>query len=424
MSSAGTLAASLVGCLAVAQEAPLSPSTPAATAPQQATTSPNGATQPPPSATSSRGVPPLAIHSPAPSTAAIHEALDRSIAWLLAAQKANGSFGGPGNTLCSDVWANVEAHRSWTVATTGLAVMALLRHGGETEAARAAVSKAVDYLIAEHDLRRCDDWDIDNVWGLLYGLEGLANALPHAWFRDDPRRAAMKSAAATLVQKIGAYQSPNGGWGYYADQIDAWRPQWATSFTTAAMVVAMADARAATIDVSDPVFDAAVRALTRCRLQNGAFTYDVMALPRPDGPEGINDPRGSLCRIPACEYALALGGRPANAATLAQGYDLFFHHHAYLDCARMRPTPHEALHFNSGYFYFFGHYYAGELLGRLPAADRRDAAGKLAFEIVKTQERDGSCWDYSFSDYTRAYATAFAAMALGRVIEVLEPTKG
>jgi hypothetical protein len=70
----------------------------------------------------------------------------------------------------------------------------------------------------------------------------------------------MTAACNKLLQRIAAYQSPTGGWAYYADQIDAWRPQWSTSFTTAAMIDALVDARAAGFSFEAKRFDAAVRA--------------------------------------------------------------------------------------------------------------------------------------------------------------------
>jgi hypothetical protein len=370
-----------------------------------------------------RGVPPLALGSSLPSREEIGAALDRAVGWLLERQYADGSFGGVRNMTYTDFWANVEAHRSWTVATTGLVVMALLRHGGDGERARGAIERGADYLVRHHDLRRCDDWDIDNVWGLLYGLQGLSCALAHPSFAASPRRPAMEAAARRMLERVGYYQSPLGGWGYYADQIDAWRPNWATSFTTAAMIDALCDARVAGLPVDVGSFEKAVRAVARCRLPSGAFTYDVTALPEPGSLEGINDVRGSLSRIQACHHALLRGGQPPRAQELSRGLDRLFRHHMYLDCARMRPIPHEAYHRNAGYFYLFGHFYAGELLPELPPAERRVAAGRLAFEVMKTQERSGAFWDYWMSDYTRPSGTAFAAMALGRALPEVEPSR-
>jgi hypothetical protein len=368
------------------------------------------------------GVPRLAQNSPPPSAEDVRAALKRAIGFLLGAQNADGSFGGLRNMAYTDFWPNVEAERSWTVGSSSLCAMALMREGpraGDGERAKAAVERAVAYVVANHDLRRCDDWDIDDVWGLLYGTELLSNALVHPWFAEAEERAAITAAAQRMLERIAYYQSPTGGWGYYADQIDGWRPQWSTSFTTAAMVGALCDARSAGLTVDAKRLEAAVRAVARCRLPNGAFTYDVMALPEPGSLESINDLRGSLSRIQVCNLALVRGGRSPGQATLARGVDEFFRHHMYLDCARMRPIPHEAYHKNAGYFYLFGHFYLGELLSELPPAARRDAAGKLAFEVIKTQEKSGASWDFWMSDHARCYGTAFAAMALGRALTAL-----
>ncbi|MBL8841487.1 MAG: terpene cyclase/mutase family protein [Planctomycetes bacterium] len=371
-----------------------------------------------------RRVPPLAIQSALPDAEAVATALARAIDFLRGAQKESGAFGGSGNMFHHETWANAEAHRSWTVATSGLCLIALLRHGGASPATRTQAERAVDFIVANHDLRRCDDWDTDHVWGLLYATHALAEAALHPWFATGERRAALDAALSKLLARIAAYQSPDGGFAYYAEKEHAWRPEWSTSFTTAAMVVAIDAARAAGHRFDDHAFAGALRAVARCRLPSGAFTYDVMALPEPGDLEGIDDPRGSLCRIPVCELALARGGRPASEAVVARGIDLFFRHHAYLDVARMRPLPHEAYHANSGYFYFFGHAYLGELLPALPPALRRDTAAKLAFEVIKTQEPDGACWDYYFSDYAKPYGTAFAAIALGRAHAALAEPVG
>jgi len=369
------------------------------------------------------GIPRLSSRSPRPERDEVAAALARAVSYLREAQNGDGSWGGVRNMTYTDHWPNVEAHRSWTVATTGLAVMALLRHGGDDDGARAAVARGVAHLVAHHDLRRCDDWDIDHVWGLLYGLQGLSHALAHPAHAQAAERPARVAAATRMVERIADCQSPNGGWAYYADPIAAWRPEWATSFTTAAMIEALCDAREVGIGIEPRRLEAALRAVARCRLPGGAFTYDVMALTEPGSLESINDVRGSLARIQVCHLALRRGTRPPDQAELARGLDLFFRHHIYLDCARMRPIPHEAYHANAGYFYLFGHFYAGELLPALAPAARRDAAGRLAFEVMKTQERSGASWDYWMSEYTRSYGTAFAAMALGRALEALEPPR-
>ena len=79
-----------------------------------------------------------------------------------------------------------------------------------------------------------------------------------------------------------------------------------------------------------------------------------------------------------------------------------------------RPIPHEAYYYNSGYFYLFGHYYTALVIERLPPAEQPVWWRKLQREIVKTQQKDGSMWDYDMHRYDRPYGVAFGLMALGR----------
>jgi hypothetical protein len=50
--------------------------------------------------------------------------------------------------------------------------MTLLRHAEDDVRGRTAVASGIDYIVKNHDLRRCDDWDIDDVWGCSTGCRG------------------------------------------------------------------------------------------------------------------------------------------------------------------------------------------------------------------------------------------------------------
>ena len=67
---------------------------------------------------------------------------------------------------------------------------------------------------------------------------------------------------------------------------------------------------------------------------------------------------------------------------LLEGLDEFFEHHRFLDVARKKPYPHEAYYANSGYFYFFGHYYAARILELLPVAEKVRYQARLAREVA------------------------------------------
>ena len=347
-----------------------------------------------------------------PATATADQIVRKGVAYLLGAQNADGSWGGVRNKMNTDNFANAETHTAWSVGATGLVIDALTSVGGDD--ARRAAKKGVARLAkTAADLKRCADWDIDNVWGYIFGLQGIARALRDPTLLAGAEREAAVAAGRLYVKGLGDYQSPNGGWGYYADADAAWRPEWATSFTTAAAIVALLDARAAGFVVPARVFDPAVKAVDRARLPDFAYTYDIMPLPsRRGGLESINHPRGSLGRTQACGFARFAAGRDVPETERRAGVDRFFAEHKFLDCALRKPIPHESWHANAAYFYLFGHYYASKMIGTLPVAEQAGYYARLVPEIAKTQEPDGGMWDFYISNHTKPYGTAFGILTL------------
>lgn len=349
--------------------------------------------------------------------AAGRASLDRGVKHLLQSQNKDGSWGGPRRKTMTDTFANAETHEAWTVGTTGLAIDALLTAGGAE--GRAAALRGVERLSrTAANLKRCADWDIDNVWGYVYGLQGLARALREGEAGLGAAHPAALAAARAYLKGLADYQSPNGGWGYYADAEAAWRPEWATSFTTAAAVLAMTDARAAGLTVPPSVYDAAVKALDRCRMPDFAYTYDVTALPsRRGGLQSINHPRASLGRTQVCGLARFRAGRDVSETERRAGVARFFEEHAFLDCALKKPIPHESWYANAAYFYLFGHYYAARMIETLPAAERAGWYAQLVPHVVKTQEPDGGMWDFYISSHTKPYGSAFGVLALDAALK-------
>src|SRR5262249_46686897 len=160
------------------------------------------------------------------------------------------------------------------------------------------------------------------------------------------RQDAARTRAATLVDELADYQTPNGGWGYYDFDTLAQRPSWATSFQTAAALSALVAARDAGLDVKGRITSRAMDALRRCRLANGAYSYSIDPIPHL-GLEYINNVKGSLSRIQAGNYALLrAGANDVSRDDVLAGLDLLFEHHRFLDVARQKPIPHEAYYFN------------------------------------------------------------------------------
>ncbi|MBN2560528.1 MAG: hypothetical protein JXQ75_06325 [Phycisphaerae bacterium] len=351
-----------------------------------------------------------------PTTQEVRHAIDRGIEYLLKDQNANGSWGGPQDSLTTwsgDMWSNPESHRAWKVATTGLCCAALYEVG-TSDASAAAAERAVRYLVANADVKRPSEWDTMNSWAYIYGVQGLATAYAHLRTTESPLRAEIALAVPKYLDSLARFQSVSGGWGYLEFALPRTRrPQWATSFMTAAAVVALQAAKDQGFEVDQKVIDRAVRVINHCHLPNGGYTYHVRTVPNLHS-EYIDQVKGSLSRIQSCQAALLSAGQDIPLDDLRSGLGHFFRHHKFLEIAMHKPVPHEAYYYNSGYFYMFGHYYAAFVIERLPPAERSRYWPKLQHEIMKIQQKDGSIWDYDMHRYDRPYGVAFGVMALAR----------
>jgi hypothetical protein len=352
----------------------------------------------------------------APAAQEVKAAIDRGVRFLLGDQNKNGSFGGIRNHTFTDGFANAATHDSWIVGTTGLAAMALLECAPRDEA-QSALDRVTDFLTTRGHVQRPDGWDIDNVWAFVFGLEGSAKLLASGRFAGTPREAALKAAAAQFIEGLERYQSPKGGWAYYANPNAAWRPEWATSFTTGAAVLALDAAKGAGIRVPNRMVETSVRAVKQCRLPTGAYTYTVSAIPSPGKLHWIDQVKGSLGRIQVCDLALHQVGGGLPEADRRRALQYLQEHHRFLDVALRKPIPHEAYYLNSAYFYLWAHYYGARLLETLPAADQQTYWPMIQREVMKTQEKDGGMWDFYMSSHTKAYGTSFGIMSLQRSLK-------
>ena len=92
----------------------------------------------------------------------------------------------------------------------------------------------------------------------------------------------------------------------------------------------------------------------------------------------------------------------------------------YLESGRKRIIPHSAPHAISGYFFFFGYYYATEVARLLGDDVSNDDWERLAWQLVRTQEEDGCWWDTASGHYGDKWGTGFALLSLGRYLDEME----
>ena len=339
-------------------------------------------------------------------------AMDRALAWLVQSQRADGAFAvGVLDTL-HEAGFSVETYYAWQIAAHSLACKALLE-AEETPERRACLDRALEWYVTSRMPLRGSDWDNDAIWGWLYGTVLAVAVAQDERYASGELGARVTARGKQHLDSLLRNQVPEGGFGYYDDPPYTRRPKWATSFCTALVLPALRQARERDWFEDDAAIARALKYVRLCALPNGAYAYDLHAVPRSFAGESIDAVKGSLGRIQVCNWARWSLGDPAVDAELVQrGVERFFAHHEFLAVARMRPIPHEGYYANAAYFFLFGHYYAGLTIELLPPELRAPFRAKLRERLCATQRPDGSFCDFGSSSYQTTAGTAFAAMAL------------
>ena len=352
---------------------------------------------------------------PPRDSAEVEEAIGRGIAFLLKVQNEDGSWGSAQNTKDLNIFAPVPgAHDAFRSGVTALCVAALIETGADREQVKQAIRRGEQWLLEElPDLRRADAVALYNVWGHAYGIQALVRM--HARAEDDAkRRELIEQVIGQQIELLERYESVDGGWGYYDFAIGAKKPaSLSTSFTTATVLVALAEAEPLGLVMSEQVVERAIDSIERQRKNDFSYLYGQYLKYLP--VYSINRPAGSLGRTQACNIALHLfGNESVNHAVMRACLDRFFARHGWLDIGRKRPIPHESWFAVAGYFFYYGHYYAALCIEHLPEEQQGEFLDQLALVLLDRQEKDGSWWDFPLYNYHQQYGTAFALMALQR----------
>jgi hypothetical protein len=354
---------------------------------------------------------PKPIDPPPPEK--IEAAIRRGVDYLLADQRPDGCWGSAERTKELNIYAPVPgAHHAFRSATTALCTSALIDVKDPRPEVAAAIDKAEAWLL-EHlpKLRRAEAMAIYNVWGHAYAIQALVKL--HAHRAADPeKQSQLRAQIEQQINLLDRYETINGGWAYYDFRAGTQKPAGEpTCFTTATVLLALDDAKKLGIEPPERLIDRGLAVIRRQRRPDAAFLYDDAFRFQPQHP--INLPGGSLGRSQVCNLCLRrYGDEKTTDGVLRAWLDRLIARNLWLDIGRKRPIPHESWFFVAGYFYYYGHYYAAELISELPQAERPERRSQLAYILLKLQESDGSWWDYVLYNYHQQYGTAFALMSL------------
>ena len=354
-----------------------------------------------------------------PGNAVVEKSIERGVYFLIGNQNKDGSWGSPRNTKGLNIYApTYQSHYAFRLAVTALCTSAMIEAGGDHPRARAAIADSEKYLLENlPKLRRATADAMYNIWAHGYGLQALVRLRARAQEAKEVDK--VKRIEAVIKQqfdRLDRYESVDGGWGYYDFRLGTKKPASSSiSFVNATVLVAFHEAKAAGIEPPKHLVKRALAALKRQHLPDGSFLYGEYLKYKPR--RGINRPAGSLGRSQAGNIALRLwGDEKITDQVIVTWLDRLFARNEWLGMGRKRPVPHESWFQIAGYFYYYGHYYAGLLLEHVPAKDRPRLQDHLAATLMKLQEKEGDWWDYPLYDYHRQYGTAMAVMALQRCL--------
>lgn len=345
----------------------------------------------------------------------IDQAIARGIQFLLADQRPDGSWGSAERTKELNVYAPIPgAHHGFKSATTSLCISALIETGSDKPEVAAAIDRAETWLLENlPGVRRANNDAIYNVWAHSYGIQALVK-LFHRHDGDKTKQNEIREQIRRQIELLDRYETVSGGWGYYDFEAHTQKPSGSpTSFTTATALIAFHDAKSIGIEVPQKLIDRAVASIQRQKKPDLSYVYGEYLKYVPQHP--VNLPGGSVGRSQACNLALRLyGDKQITDAAMKAWLQRLFARNLWLSIGRKRPIPHESWFAVAGYFFYYGHYYAAECIGQLPAEDQEELKHQLARVLLPLQEKDGSWWDYPLYNYHQQYGTAFALMSLKR----------
>jgi hypothetical protein len=352
-----------------------------------------------------------------PSAAEIRLGIEKGVQFMLKTQNKDGSWGSHVTRRDFEIYAPIPgAHHAFRMATTALGVSALLETQPDNSEVRRAVKEAQEYLFKNLPrLKRATADAIYNIWGHAYAIQALVR-LKNWKATDEATRKKIDEYIREQMEMLKRYESVDGGWGYYDFRVGSRKPAAdSTSFVNATVLVAFYEAQQVGIEPDKKIVKRAVDATIR--QQKPDFTYLYGEYLRKMPMMGINRPGGSLGRTQACNVALRLWGDKKITDNVIKNwlYRLYLRN-GWLSMGRKRPIPHESWMAVAGYFYYYGHYYAGLNLDVLKPEERGPYQQMLAKIMLKHQEPNGCWWDYTLYSYHQQYGTAFALMTLQRCL--------
>ena len=297
-------------------------------------------------------------------TPATDEAIERGLAWLVARQADDGSFGS-------------AAYRG-NVAVTGLAGMAMMAAGSTPGRGPYGeqVGRCVDYLLANTQESGFIVAPGSPSHGPMYG-HGFATLFLAECFGMS-RRPELREKLTAAVNLIVNTQNQQGGWRYQPQRTDA------DISVTICQVMALRAARNAGLHVPNETIDRCIDYVKKSQNADGGFVYMLQVGGQSEFPRSA---AGVVALYSAGVY---------EGPEISKGID-------YL----MQFRPEKGVQRRETY-YFYGHYYAVQAMWHAGGESWSRWYPAIRDELIERQHEDG----YWRSPYSLEYATAMATVVL------------
>ena len=335
---------------------------------------------------------------PAPSKIEIARVEQAAVAWLIAQQADDGSWGCPYEEFS-------YLHMGYREAITAICGSALLRFVDQKDARRAA-ERARGFIVASRQKAVLGDagetLGAYGTWARTFALRFLARCVT----RNCGQAGDTLSEVRALVRSLGDRQHASGGWPYVV--VAGSDGGLCSSFLTAAVLSALVEARACGVTV-DPKMTDRGAAFLKALIVGDGFRY------APDVPAVRGEDVSAAGRGPACALALERCG-DRDLPRLAKALEVFERHKTSLASELRKDLCHTGPQGIASYFFFFDYLFAAEATRRLPAADRRAHARSIRDAVLSTRGADGTFVD--MPSIGRAYGTAMALLIFEELVEV------
>ena len=341
--------------------------------------------------------------------------IEKGFDFLLKTQNSDGSWGSHDPKMAALMnfgfkTGNRGSQDAVRTACTAICAEALLFEPELSAAQRLALERAIEELLKVRKFAY-HPGESFNTWGYGYKLGFLVEL--YASPLGEKYKDRIFPAAQSCVDGLLRHQQHGGGWGYYSGVM---RDFQTMSFNTAFFGWSLFRGKEMGLSVPEGMVIDAARAIQRQRNPDGSFVYSSS---HEKSGESILANLGSGSRTISSALALFEMGL-YDREQLNQAMKVFANGENYLEQGRKLIQPHSAVHKISGYFFFFGYNYATEVATILEDEVDQKRWDRLAWTMLRTQEKYGGWWDTAAADYGDKWGTGFAIRSLQRYLREME----